>query len=40
MEWVVITIIVIWAIAHSYMDMQIKKKVEMMEKEWEATKST
>ena len=40
MEWVVIAIIVVWAIVHTYMDMQIKKKVEMMEKEWKTKKST
>jgi hypothetical protein len=39
MVWVVIAIIVIWAIAHTYMDMQIKKKVEMMEKEMKAPKT-
>jgi hypothetical protein len=32
MEWVLIAIIVIWAIVHTYMDMDIKKRVEMLEK--------
>ena len=39
MEWVAIGIIVVWAIGHTYMDMQIKKKVEMMEKEWAKSKT-
>ncbi|AKG54409.1 hypothetical protein DGWBC_1795 [Dehalogenimonas sp. WBC-2] len=33
MEWVVIGIIVVWAVVHTYMDMQVKKKVELMEKD-------
>lgn len=39
MEWVFIAIIVIWAIVHTYMDMDIKKRVEMLEKEMKTQKT-
>jgi hypothetical protein len=35
MEWYgwVVIVVVFWAILHTYMDMQIKKKVDELEKE-------
>ncbi len=36
-QWVV-AILVLWAVVHTFVDMQVKKKVDMMEKEMKAKK--
>ena len=37
-EWVVIGIIVLWAIIHTAVDMQVKKKVDDLAKKFEEHK--
>ena len=40
MEWyeIVVIILVVWAVLHTYMDMQIKKKVDKLAEEFKAQK--
>jgi len=40
MEWyeIIIIILVLWALVHTYVDMQVKKKVDKLEEEFQAHK--
>ena len=40
MEWyeIVVIILVLWALVHTYVDMQVKKKVDKLEEEFQAHK--
>lgn len=40
MEWyeIIVIILVLWALVHTYVDMQVKKKVDKLEEEFQAHK--
>ena len=40
MEWyeIVVIILALWALVHTYVDMQVKKKVDKLEEEFKAHK--
>ena len=40
MEWfeIIIIILVLWALVHTYVDMQVKKKVDKLEEDFQAHK--
>ena len=40
MEWseILVIILVVWAVIHTYMDMQIKKKTDKLDEEFKAHK--
>lgn len=40
MEWsgILVIIVLVWAVIHSYVDMQVKKKVDKLEEEFKAHK--
>ncbi|BAZ97802.1 MAG: hypothetical protein QQM50_00325 [Dehalococcoides mccartyi] len=40
MEWyeILLIVVVLWAVIHTYMDMQIKKQVEKLQKEFDSHK--
>jgi len=38
-QWVVV-ILALWAVVHTFVDMQVKKKVDMMEKQMMEHKNT
>jgi len=40
MEWyeIIVVILVLWALVHTYVDMQVKKKVDKLEEEFKGHK--